>query len=122
MKPFFRSFSYALQGLRLAWAGTNFRVQTGAAMVVIAAGIFFEIQPYEWLVIVLITGLVLSAEVLNSSIEHIVNFISPDIHPLAGKIKDLAAGAVLVLAITSIVIGLIIFVPYIIRFAYEFSR
>lgn len=122
MKAFFKSFSYALQGLRFAWAGTNFRVQAGAAMVVIAAGIFFEIKSFEWLAIILIIGLVLSAEVLNTSIEHMVNFISPEIHPLVGKIKDLAAGAVLVLAITSIVIGLIIFVPYILASAYEFSR
>jgi diacylglycerol kinase (ATP) len=122
MKAFFKSFIYAGQGLRFAWTGINFRVQTAAAIMVIAAGFFFKIQPYEWLAVVLITGLVLAAEILNTSIEHVVNLISPDIHPLAGKIKDLAAGAVLVLAMTSIVIGLIIFVPYIIAFAYEFSR
>jgi diacylglycerol kinase len=60
-------------------------------------------------------GLVLAFEVMNTAIENIVNVISPGFHPLAGKIKDLAAASVLILSMTSIAIGLLIFLPYLIN-------
>jgi diacylglycerol kinase len=112
MKTFLNSVGFALNGIRLAWAGKNFRIQCIIGIVVITSGIMFRITIYEWLWVITMTGLVLAAEMFNSAIENIVNFISPDFHPLAGKIKDISAGAVLILSLTSIVTGLIIFVPY----------
>ena len=114
MKGFLKSFVFALKGLAFAWSGRNFRVQCAAAVMVTALGFLFGISPTEWFAVITMVALVLSAEVFNSAIESIVNFVSPEYHPLAGKIKDLAAGAVLILAIASLVTGLIIFVPYVI--------
>jgi diacylglycerol kinase (ATP) len=112
MKKFLNSFLFALRGIRFAWAGTNFRIQCFIGTLVIASGIKFDIRINEWFVVIILIGLVLTAEVFNTAIENLVNFISPDFHPLAGKVKDLAAGAVLVLSFASLLIGLIIFVPY----------
>lgn len=113
MISFLRSFRFAFQGLRFAWAGRNFRVQCVAAVVVICFGMYFRISTTEWLAVLLISGLVLSFEIVNTSIETFVNLVSPEIHPLAGKVKDLAAAAVLVLSIISVAIGLIVFIPHI---------
>lgn len=112
MKSFLNSVGFALRGIRLAWSGKNFRIQCVIGFLVVILGITFGISVSEWLWVITMTGLVLAAEMFNSAIESIVNFISPDYHPLAGKIKDVAAGAVLILAFTAFVIGLIIFVPY----------
>jgi len=112
MKKFLNSVLFAMRGIRFAWAGTNFRIQCFIAAFVVASGIKFGIHINEWFLVIILIGLVLTAEVFNSAIENLVNFISPDFHPLAGKIKDLAAGAVLILSFTSFLIGLIIFVPY----------
>ena len=69
----------------------------------------------ELAIILIMIAMVLSAEIFNSAIENLVNFVSPEYHPLAGKIKDLAAGAVLVIAMVSVVVGLLIFIPYFLR-------
>ena len=82
---------------------------------VIVSGIVFKITTTEWLFVVLAIGIVLTAELLNTAIEMIVDFIAPDFHRKAGKIKDIAAGAVLMAALTSAIIGAIIFTPYILK-------
>lgn len=82
-------------------------------MGVVAAGCFFGITRWEWMICILCMGAVLVAELINTGIEALTDLASPDIHPLAGKAKDAAAGAVLVAASCSAVVGLIIFVPYI---------
>ena len=76
------------------------------------AGIRFEITRTEWLVILLCFAMVLAAEAFNTAIERLVNLVSPDYHPIAGDVKDIAAGAVLICAIFAALKGLIIFVPY----------
>lgn len=115
MKTFANSVKFAFKGLRVAWAGRNFRIQVLMACLVTVCGAVFGITPTEWLVVSIFTALVLSAEIVNTAIEHIVNMISPEFNPTAGKIKDLAAGAVLVLAFFSALAGLLIFTPYIIK-------
>jgi diacylglycerol kinase len=112
MKTFLQSVRYALNGIQYAWNGRNFRIQIVLALLVFVAGALIEISAYEWLVILIFTALVLGFEVLNSAVENIVNFISPEYHPLAGKIKDLSAGAVLIVATLALIAGLIIFLPY----------
>ncbi len=103
---------YALNGileaLKTQW---NMKIHLVAALIVIGMGFYFEISKIEWLIIVLCIGIVFIAEIANTAIEYLVDFVSPDIHPIAGKIKDLSAGAVLVAAITSFIAGLLIFGP-----------
>jgi diacylglycerol kinase (ATP) len=111
MKGFLNSFRFAFKGIRFGWQGRNFRIQCLIALTVVVSGFIFEISRTEWLSMLIIIGLVLSFEIMNTAIEHLVNLISPEFNPLAGKIKDLAAGAVLVLSIIAAGVGLIIFFP-----------
>jgi undecaprenol kinase len=112
MNAFLKSFRFAFQGLRFAWQGRNFRIQCGAALMVVSLGLLLQVSASDWIVLSITIGLVLAFEVVNTAIENIVNFISPEFHPLAGKIKDLAAASVLILSIASIAIGFLIFLPY----------
>lgn len=112
MLKFLKSFVFAFQGIKSAFKSEfNFRFHFIAAILTIAAGFYFNITGFEWLVIILCIGLVITAELFNTAIEKIVNLVSPEYHPLAGQIKDIAAGAVLIIAITSLISGLIIFFP-----------
>lgn len=112
MKSFIDSFRYAFRGIAFAWKGRNFRIELAMALIVIAGGLLLDISKGEWLAIVLVIAGVLGFEAMNSAVEEVVNFISPEFHPLAGRIKDIAAGAVLIVSIASVVIGLIVFAPY----------
>ena len=87
-----------------------------AAVCVVVAGFYFGLTNTEWIAVMLCIGMVIAAELFNSAVERIVDLVSPRRQPLAGQIKDIAAGAVLVCALTAIVVGLIIFVPYLTRF------
>ena len=113
----FKSFKYAFEGLKYAFKyEQNILVHTLATIVVIIAGIFFEIKPFEWLTLTLIIGLVIATELINTSIEATIDLVTKEVHPLAKVAKDTAAAAVLVFGLTAIVIGLIIFIPKIILF------
>lgn len=74
-------------------------------------GHFLNISPLEWVAITVVITMVLTAELINTSIEGIVDLISPEKNKIAGKVKDAAAGAVLISAIGSLITGLIIFLP-----------
>jgi len=107
-----KSFKHAFNGLWLMLKEEhNFRVHLFAAAIAIFCSWFFKINYYEWLIVLLLIGWVLCLEIVNSCVEQIMNFISTEKSPSIKKIKDLAAAAVLISAITALVIGLIIFVP-----------
>ena len=111
----FKSFGFAFNGLRiLLLEEHNSRIHLLAAVVVVIAGYLFKISALEWMAIVFAIGGVIVLEIINSAIENIADFISPGQHDQIKKIKDLSAAAVLVGAITALVIGLIVFVPKII--------
>lgn len=107
---FIRGFGYAINGILIAVKEQlNLKVHLLATACVIAAGFFFELNTLEWAVVLLTFGLVLVAEMVNSAIEYLVDFVSPQHHAQAGKVKDVAAGAVLISAIIAAVVGLLIF-------------
>jgi diacylglycerol kinase (ATP) len=109
-----KSFGYALQGIYVATLEQlNIKIHFLAVVVVTIAGLFFHITAYEWCLIVICFGIVLTAELFNSAIENLVDLVSPDHHHLAGKVKDIAAGAVLVSAIATGTVALFIFAKYI---------
>ena len=109
---FFRSFVFAFAGILAALKSEqNIRFHLTAAVIVIAAGGWTGLSITEWLIVVLVIGGMLAIEMVNSSMERIVDLASPDLHPLAKQAKDMAAGAVLVFAIASAIIGLLIFLP-----------
>ncbi|NQV01403.1 MAG: diacylglycerol kinase family protein [Bacteroidia bacterium] len=87
------SFKFAFRGLVLLFRGQpNAWIHLVAAVGVVVAGILLHLSALEWLFISLAIGFVFSTELFNSAIEELVNKVSPEQHPLAGKIKDLAAG------------------------------
>ena len=109
-----KSFVYAFQGLgSFLKKEHNAWIHCMANVVVVSAGLYYHISTTEWCIVLLCFGLVLSAEAFNTAIERLVNLVSPDFHPIAGDVKDVAAGAVLICAIASAIIGCIIFIPYI---------
>lgn len=109
---FFRSFVFAYAGIRAALKSEqNIRFHFTAAVIVVIAGLLTGLSAVEWMVIALVIGGMLAFEMFNSSMERIVDLASPDLHPLAKQAKDMAAGAVLVFAIASAIIGLLIFLP-----------
>lgn len=112
----FKRFQYAGNGLIVAVkTQQNLRIHLFAAGLLIMAGFIFNITITEWLVVVLVIGGVITAELINTAIEFLVDLVSPEYHPLAGKIKDIAAGAVLITALVALIAGLLIFLPYIIH-------
>ncbi|MCW5907889.1 MAG: diacylglycerol kinase family protein [Chitinophagales bacterium] len=110
MLKFFRGFMYAVKGIAVAVREQlNLKVHLLALAIVSVAGLYFQITAIEWAILFLVFGLVLVAEMLNTAIEYLVDFVSPEFHPTAGKIKDVAAGAVLISAIIAGAVGLLIF-------------
>lgn len=108
-----KSFTYAWKGIGSFLSKEhNAWIHCTAIIGVTLAGLLLGISRTEWLVVILCFAIVLAAEAFNTAIERLVNLVSPDYHPLAGDVKDIAAGAVLICAIASAIIGLIIFVPY----------
>ena len=109
-----KSFIAAIHGIRQAvTAQRNIKIQIGAALLVIAVGIYVDLGPVDWCLVVLAIGMVLSSELMNSAVETLVDLVEPRQHPLAGRAKDIAAGSVLVAAIAAVVIGFLVFGKYI---------
>ena len=111
VRKFFRSFRYAMEGILTAVNEQNFRFHLMSAIIVIIAGILTGLTTVEWSIIVLVIFLVIGAELINTAIERVVDLASPEFHPIAKQAKDIAAGAVLVFALASVIIGLLIFLP-----------
>lgn len=108
------SFKYALNGIAISFKEQlNIKIHLATVLLVVCAGLYFGITLIEWILLVITIALVIGLELVNSAIENLVDLISPQQHPLAGKIKDIAAGAVLVVAIASLVIGALIFYKYV---------
>ena len=107
-----RSFRYAWQGIVVSFRSeANLKIHVFIAALVIICGFLFKISVQEWLICILCFGLVISMELMNTVVETLVDYISTEEHPLAGKAKDIAAGAVLVSAVFAALAGLMIFVP-----------
>ncbi|MBN1967713.1 MAG: diacylglycerol kinase family protein, partial [Anaerolineae bacterium] len=106
------SFRYALAGwLYMLRHQKNTRIQAAATLLVLAFGLWLEITPGEWAVIVIAVTIVWITEFINAAIEAAVNLASPDLHPMAKVGKDVAAAAVLLGAVSSLLVGLLIFGP-----------
>ena len=114
IKTLIRSFGFAIDGIKLLLRERNFRIHLIAGTLTVVAGIYLGISMIEWCILAIVIGLVLMAEAFNSAIEQICNRINEDHDPSIKRIKDLAAAAVLLLAIAAAIVGLLIFLPKII--------
>lgn len=109
-----RSFQVAIRGIGLmVRSERNARIHLVATLVVVIAGLTFEIQRGEWLAVTFAIALVWCAEGFNSAIEELSDVVSSQSHPGIARTKDIAAGAVLIAAIAAVVIAVLIFGPYI---------
>jgi diacylglycerol kinase (ATP) len=114
MKDRFKSFSYALNGLKhVLKLERNFHIHIIAGVTAIMLGLVFRISYWDWMMVIMCIGFVLFAEIVNTAVEKLTDMVSPQKNEIAGKVKDIAAGAVLVAAITAFVIGSVIFLPHI---------
>ncbi len=117
IKKRLESFKYAFNGLKiLILEEHNARIHILATILVIISGFLFEISTLEWLAIIFAIGFVVACEIINSAIENLADFISPNKNEIIKKVKDLSAAAVLISALTAIVVGIIVFLPKMINY------
>lgn len=109
--PSFRkSFLFAIQGFRTAVrTERNIKVMIGGGIGAIVAGFVVGLDPLSWAIVLVCCGVVISAELLNTAVETVVDLVSPEFHPLAGRTKDIAAAAVWVLSVLVALVGIIVF-------------
>ncbi len=116
IKSSFKSFKYAINGLKILIRNEhNSRINLVAMIIAIVLGIILKISNIEWIAIVIVIGFVFSTEIINSAIEKLADFVSPDYHETIKKVKDLSAAMVLVCALVSLIVGIIVFIPKIIQ-------
>lgn len=114
-ESFYRSLRFAIRGLALlAKSERNIRIQLAVALVTVAAGFLLGITRYEWITIIVFTGMVIAAEAFNTGMERLIDILHPEWDERVGKIKDITAAAVTVTALAALIAGLIIFLPRVI--------
>ena len=112
IKRLIKSFGYAFSGIRMMiYQEQNAKIHLFAILIVAAAGFYFQLSALEWIAIVVVSGGVIAAEAFNTSIEALSNALSPEYNKQIKQVKDFAAGAVLMAALTSMIVGLIVFLP-----------
>lgn len=107
---FKRSFLLSLQGVRFAvQTERNIKVMLGGAVFALGAGLVIGLDALSWAIVLLCCGVVIAAELINTAIETVVDLVSPEYHPLAGRAKDIAAGAVWSLCLFVALVGILVF-------------
>lgn len=117
LKSRIKAFDYAFNGVKvLAKTEPAFQVEILATIAMIVLGIFFRISAIEWIIQIVLSVLLLSFEAVNTAIEELCDYVKPDHHKMIGRTKDFASGAVLIAACATIIIELIIYIPYILQY------
>ena len=107
-----KSIGYALKGaLYLLKTESSIKIQFIIALLVTAAGFYFDISSTEWMFQFICIGLVMGIEGVNTAIEYMADFIHPEHHLKIGRIKDIAAGAVFIASISALIVAIIIYYP-----------
>ena len=106
------SFGHAFRGVGAALRSElHLQFHAVATVAVVGGGLYFRLSGTEWALVALAVAGVWAAELFNTAIETLTNLVSPEYHPLAGKTKDVAAGAVLLAALGALVVGALVFGP-----------
>src|SRR3989344_2568227 len=109
-------FKYAWEGIKYSFTTQpNFRVHVLAAIAALFMGIWLKISATEWMVLVFSITLVFIAEMINTSIESMTDLIEEKHHQQAKTAKDVSAGMVLIASISSVIVGLVLFIPKLFR-------
>ena len=115
-RQFTKSFSYAVRGLRYVIRNEkNFQNELAMGILVVAAMIYFQVTRAEMIVLAIIIMAVLIMELVNTILERVVDILKPRVHPYARLIKDLMAASVLLTSILAVIIGVLIFFPYVMK-------
>ena len=115
-KKLINSFKYAFSGIISAFkTERNMKIHVSIMLLVILCGIIFKLETWEWIVCICLFALVIGGELFNTAIETVVNMITMEKNEKAKIAKDVSAGAVLVTAIGSAIVGLIIFIPKVVN-------
>lgn len=110
------SFSFAISGILTAiQKERNMRFHLISSLIVLGLSFYFSISKIEWLFILFTIGGMFALELMNTAIERVVDLVTAEYHPLAKQAKDIAAGAVLVYAILAVIVGIIIYLPYVLK-------
>ena len=110
--PLYTSFGFAFEGIfAVVKKERNMQIHCCMMVLVILAGLFFQISAVEWCICFVLFGLIMSLELVNTAVESVVDLVTEERRPLAKLAKDAAAGAVLIASIMAAVAGLIIFLP-----------
>ena len=113
---FRRSFLFALQGFRTAISQErNIKVMLGGALFAVVLGLIVRLDPVSWAVVFVCCGVVLAAELVNTAVETVVDLVSPEFHPLAGRAKDIAAAASWVLSLFVALAGACVYISAFVR-------
>ncbi|MFA4941748.1 MAG: diacylglycerol kinase family protein [Patescibacteria group bacterium] len=113
VKRLYKSFTYAFRGLgKTLREEQNLQIQSAAGLVAIISGWYFKIENWEWAILVLVIGLVILTEIINSAVERITDVLKPRLDSYVKEIKDIMAAAVMLASVIAVIVGLIIFLPY----------
>lgn len=113
LRNFARGFRFALAGIKIAWCEEkNFKVEFVCAVLALALSLYLRVSAFEFALVTLAIGFVLTSEAFNTALEELCDKFSPTHDPHIAKIKDLAAAAVLIAALTAFFIGLFVFIPH----------
>lgn len=114
IKQFTESLRYALRGLAYAAKNEkNFQNELIAALIIVVAMVYFNVTKSEAVVLFMVIMAVLIMELLNTAMERVVDILKPKIHPYAKLVKDLMAASVLLMSLLAVILGVIIFLPYV---------
>lgn len=112
-----RSFKYAIQGFKIAFLNEfKIRLHCSIVVVVVTGGLLLNLSILEWIAVVISMGIVLITELINTSIETLSDTLHPDVSEGIKNTKDIAASAVLIASTTALIIGLIVFIPYLFQY------
>ncbi len=107
--PFFDSFLYALNGIKSAVEGErNIKIMIATFLIMIPVAIGLDFDLFAWIILLLASGVMFAAELLNTAIEEVVDLVCPRMDPKAGRAKDIAAGAVLALSVACAIVGILL--------------
>ncbi len=119
-KRFFLSLRDAYQGIKFAFVNEqNFRIQIFAALLALILAYFLPLKNHEHLLVVIMVFMVLVIELLNTAIERFIDLLKPRLHFYAKIVKDVMAGAVFLTSFCALIVGLMIFLPYIVQLFYQ---
>lgn len=121
IRKLIKSFQYALAGLeKVFWEEQNFRVHSFIAALVLLLAVYLKIEVWEFTILIIVIAMILILEIANSIFERLLDLIKPRLHSYVKDIKDMTAALVLVAAVAAVIVGILIFLPYLINYLNKF--